>query len=144
MFSLELHTELSVKFWDTENYVHVEHKVVRRKANRLWDFFLYFERFEEESNESIKSIAIGNWTWKHHFRPQEKEAGVQWKYLSCARAQKFKAYLSVGKNERQVILNGDGVIHTEHRPRGTAINKNAYWGTVRRMCVCVCVCVWGS
>jgi len=38
-------------------------------------------------------------------------------------------------------LNGDGVIHIEHRPLGTGINKNAYWDLVCWLCVCMCVCV---
>ena len=60
MFPFELHTKLLMKFWDTENYVHAEYQVVRRKAYRLLEIFLsYLERFEEESNESIKSIVIG-------------------------------------------------------------------------------------
>jgi hypothetical protein len=78
----------------------------------------------------------------HHFIPQEKEAGVQWKHSSSPRAKNFKAYQSVGKNVRSVILNVDGVIHVEHRTRGSAINTNACWDTVGCVCVCVCVCVY--
>jgi hypothetical protein len=50
-----------MKFWDTEKFVHAEYQDVRKKANRLLEIFLpYLEQFEEETNESIKSIAIGN------------------------------------------------------------------------------------
>jgi len=61
MFPLELHIKFPMNFWDTENYAHAEYQVFRRKANGLLEIFLsYLERFEEESNESIKSIATGN------------------------------------------------------------------------------------
>jgi len=41
MFPLELHTKLSVQLWDTENYVHSEYQVVRKKANLLLKICLH-------------------------------------------------------------------------------------------------------
>jgi hypothetical protein len=49
----------------------------------------HLQRFKEEGNEFLDSIVTGDETWVHHFTPQTKQAGMQWKHPTSLRAKKF-------------------------------------------------------
>jgi hypothetical protein len=90
-----------MKSWGTENYVHAEYQVVRRKANRLFEINLsYLERFEEENKGVLKIHSYRKLNLEAPLQTSRKRRWSTVKTLILCEGQNFKAYQSVGKNER--------------------------------------------
>jgi hypothetical protein len=104
--------------------------LMEQHKNQCFEITLsYLQQFTEEENEFLKPTLKSNETWVHHFTPQTKQAGLQWKYPTSPKAKKFKMYQSAEKVMASVIWNTKGVIQTKFMPWGTTINANAYCNT---------------
>ena len=75
-------------------------------------------------------IITGDETWVHHYEPETKRQGMQWKHASSS-SKKFKSQPSAGKLMLTVFWDSQGPILEHYMEKGVTVTSVNYCNMLR-------------
>ncbi|GFS19896.1 histone-lysine N-methyltransferase SETMAR [Elysia marginata] len=93
------------------------------------------KNYEEEGEEFIQRIVIGNESWVHHYDPESKRQWMEYRHKSSPSPRKFKVVASERKVMLTVFWDSEGIVHTELLKQGNAVNSERHILTLKKLSV---------
>lgn len=91
----------------------------------------HLERYENEGEDFLERIVIGDETWVHHFEPESKRQSMTWKHPGSPVSKKFKTRPSAGKLMLTVFYYSRGPILEHYTERGSTVTSDRYCEMLR-------------
>ncbi|GFV45629.1 histone-lysine N-methyltransferase SETMAR [Trichonephila clavipes] len=92
-----------------------------------------FISYEEEGDDMLSRIVIGDETWVSHITPRSKQQLMEWRHTSSPIKVKAKQTMSKRKIVATVFWDRRGVSLGDFVPQRTIINSGAYCATLRKL-----------
>ncbi|KAL4143904.1 hypothetical protein QTP88_006158 [Uroleucon formosanum] len=90
--------------------------------NRVQASREFFERYELDGDNFLKSIVTGDETWVAHYIPETKRQSEQRRHTTSPSTKKFKTTISAKKILASMFWDHKGIILIEYLPQGETIN----------------------
>jgi len=102
------------------------HLTEEHKRNRQHICSSLSERYSPEGDNFLNRIITGDETWIHHYEPETKRQGLQWKHTSSPSSKKFKSQPTAGKLLLTVFCNSQGPILEHYMEKGVTVTSVNY------------------
>jgi hypothetical protein len=76
---------------------------------------------------------MGDESWVHHFKPENKRQSMEFLHKVSSAPEKFKTAASTGKVMLPVLWDVKNKVHSEFMPTGKTINSEQYCETLGKL-----------
>ncbi|KAJ4445799.1 hypothetical protein ANN_12484, partial [Periplaneta americana] len=106
----------------------------QHKTQRMASALTFLMRYHTDGDAFLDQIVTGDETWVSHNTPETKRQSHQWHHPSSPKKpRKFKQTLSTQKVMATIFWDCKGVLLLDFMPKGTMINANRYYETLRKL-----------